>query len=485
MMVPLAASFKKYRLALLGLSMAAGLWAGSEPPVRDSIRLSAAVMVQGESAPAPFFSGDWCKVPSKKLPSSISVYLKPSNVIDSHSGPVRKAAHAALGLLGPGAAKAALDDPRLLAEAVRAWVDLNLGPPDENYEPRPYAIDLRLLLPKASQLITIGQADWPGKVRVRLALLRALGVPARACQFRGEAALEYWAQWIQDEKGPREAATKSKSKLKKGGPSKPKGEWVLDETAFAGETVEAWSMDAEDLAPALWLPEQELAYESSLERAYYSLSETTQALAALDEVKRDGRLPQEAAARALPPRQGAWLLVANHRARFSTEGAMEALDPMELLLPYRPKLASWGSQARPVPESLETLAQAFWTDRPDRIHVKKAGWTDEYKSPPPAYGMLHYASLKLRKPASVLDATLSGAKISGKLLRRNSLAPRANWQIVVTAAGLTKTAKTDAQGGFSLDLGTDLPKGGWIKVSGGDGSADQAVGDSLLLEAAP
>ena len=464
--------------------MAGPLAAGTEPPVIDSIRLSAAVLLKGETAADPEFSGEWGKAASKSLPNSIAVYLKPSNVIDSRSEGVKKAAHEALKLLGAGAPKQALEDPRLLADTVRAWVDQNFFPPDEDYIPRPYAIDPRLLLPKASRLIKLGQADQAGKVRVRLALLRALGVPARACWLRGAPALQYWAQWIED------GDDKPKPKKKSNAPSKPKGEWVLDETAFAGETPEAWALDAGDLAPAYWLPEQELAHEASLERAYFSLSETPQAMAALDYIKLNGRLPLSATARALPPHQGSWLMLANHRARFYTEGSMEALNPMELLLPYRPKLASWGSQRPPVPESLETLATAFWTDRPDRARVKKNGdWVDEYKSPPPAYGVLHYASISLRKPASVLGAKLVGNKLTGVLLRRDSLAVRSGWDITVEFKAdkpmQAKSAKTDAQGNFEIILSADELKSDWIRVAGGQGSFNASLWDSILLEGKP
>jgi hypothetical protein len=489
-MFPLTVIFRKYRLALLALSMAGHALAGSEPPIHDSIRLSAAVMVQGQSDALPSFSGEWCKVTSKKLPSSISIYLKPSNVIDSHSPVVQKAARQVLKLLGPQATKQTLEDPRLLAEAVRAWVDMNFSPPDEDYEPRPYATDLRTLLPKASRLIKISQADAPGRVRVRLALLRALGVPARACWLRGEPAVQYWAQWIKDGDEPKSSKSNSKNKKKSAGPPKVKGEWVLDETAFAGETPEAWSMDAGDLAPALWLPEQELAYTADLERAYFNLSETSIAMATLDYVSRNGHLPLSVTARVLPPRKGTWLLIANHRTRFYTEGSMEALNPMELLLPYRPRLASWGSQQRPAPESLETLATAFWTDRPDRARIKKDGqWSDDYKSPPPAYGMLHYASIGLRKPSSVLDAKRIGSQITGKLLRRDSLAPRAGWDVTLTfddaKASQSKLLKTDSQGNFQVDLDAQELQSPWIKVAGGQGSIDVARWDSILLEGQP
>jgi hypothetical protein len=458
----------------------------SEPPITDSIRVSAAVLLKGETAPAPFFSGDWAKALSKGMPTSIALYLKPSSVIDSRNLAVKKAAAQALKLLGPAAPKAALDDPRLLADCARGWVELNLGEPGEDFEPRPYSTDTRTLLPKASRLVALGQADEAGRVRVRIALLRAMGVPARAAWLRGRPALQYWAQWMRDESETPGPAKKSKAAK---GQARPKGEWVLDEASFAGETPEAWSLDAGDLAPAAWLPEQELALQGSLERAYFGLSETAAAMQALEAVRRDGALPGALRARSLPPRKGPWLMLANHRCRFYTEGSMEALSALELLLPYRPKLAAWGTQLPPRPESLETLATAFWSDRPDRVRLKKNGdWTDEYQSPPPAYGVLHYASFSLRKPASVLDAHLEGRTLVGKLLRRDSLAPRADCEITVQPLGLSRTAlaaRTGAEGAFRVELAPEDLKSPWIKVSGGQGSPDLSRWDSLLLEGLP
>src|SRR3954469_17943120 len=109
MIFPSKILWRKYRTALLGLSMAGRALMASEPPITDSIRVSAAVLLKGETAPAPFFSGDWAKALSKGMPTSIALYLKPSSVIDSRNLAVKKAAAQALKLLGPAAPKAALD----------------------------------------------------------------------------------------------------------------------------------------------------------------------------------------------------------------------------------------------------------------------------------------------------------------------------------------------------------------------------------------
>ena len=462
--------FQKYRLALAALSIAGPLWAGSEPPLLDSMRISAAVLLKAEPARPSELTGEWQKWPSKKLPLSASLYLKPSNVIDSRSEKVKKAARQALALLGRGAAKPALEDPRILADAARGWTELYLTAPDDHAQARFYAMDSRLRIPKASAIIGLGQADHEGRVRVRAALLRAMGVPARIVSLRGEAELEYFAALHSD------------------APTKLKGMWVLDATQFGGEPVEATALDPGDLAFALWKPEQELGKEAVIERAYYSLSDTAKAMADLDYVKAYGRLPLSASTRVLPPRKGSWLLLANHRARFSTEGGMEALSALDLLLPYRPRLASWGSEARPVPDSLDTVATASFSDRPSRLrNFKKGDWVDEYKSPPPAYGVLHYATFSTRKPQSVLDAKLVGGTLKGKLLRRDSLAPSAGWDVTVALSGTAKPlpdkkASTDATGEFSIELSPEELKARFLTVAGGQGSVDNTRWDSMLIE---
>lgn len=467
--------------ALLAASQA---WA--EPPIYDSLRLSAGVLVRGETAPEAHFSGEWTKKPQKNLPLSVGIFLKPSQVINSSTLKVQSAARSALRLLGP-ATNQVSSDPALLAGAVRAWVDLNLKEPGADESDRAFAVDPRLARPKASEIISRGWADHEGRVRVRLAMLRSLGVPARACWFRGAAGVQYWAQWIKDE----EDRPKAKGK----GPSQPKGQWVLDESAFRGEEVDAWSMDPGDLAVAFWEPAQELSVTSRLERAYFSISDSAQAQAGLEYAKAHGRLPPltgsgpSAAGLALPPRarggaKAEWFMLSLHQARFRAEGPMNPLYPLDLITHFRPVLKSWGLEAPPA--KLGLLGQSFWTDRPERVRLRKNAPIDEWKSPPPAIGMLHYASVSLRRPASVLEAELKGTTLTGKLLRADSLSPRTGWDIEVAfpglAGALTRTAKTDAKGVFSLPLEAPETAAEWIYLSGGTGNQKLGTWDRVLIE---
>src|SRR5688500_16819678 len=100
-------SLREYRWALtlcqVGLLLAAPLGAG--PPIYDTLRLSAAVLVRGESLAETAFSGEWTKKPAKQLPPSVAVYLKPSQVINANAPQVKEAARGALKLMG-GAATA-------------------------------------------------------------------------------------------------------------------------------------------------------------------------------------------------------------------------------------------------------------------------------------------------------------------------------------------------------------------------------------------
>src|SRR5580700_8947937 len=82
MISPLKWLVGKYRRAFLALSMAPSVLHPNAAPIIDSIRLSAAVLVKGGSPASPPFSGEWGRLPPKKLPASISVFLKPSQAVD-------------------------------------------------------------------------------------------------------------------------------------------------------------------------------------------------------------------------------------------------------------------------------------------------------------------------------------------------------------------------------------------------------------------
>jgi hypothetical protein len=487
----------KYRFALWLcqgslLLLCAGLQAGSEPPIKDHIRLVAAALLKGQSADSAVFEGEWSKLPSKKLPASVAIYLKPTKSTDYLSAPVEKAAQQVLRSLGAGDKSHALEDPALLAAALRAWLDSNIAnqaPEDE--EPRAYATDPRLVEPKASEILKRAWAGPQARVRLRVALLRALKVPARECWFRGQLGVQYWAAYLRNENGPKpKPAPKKKGSKANSGPTQPKGEWVLDETCFPGETVDAWSMDPGGLDLATWTPAQELELDSRVERAYYAVDESATAQGDLNYVRDHGHLPTAARKRAAAPRPGRagkakpWLMLVLHDARFTAEGSLAYLSPIEWMLPYRPALKNWGSEAKPSPESFESLGQVFWTDRPERVRAKNAKARDDWRSPPPAYGMLHDVFVSVHRPDAALDAELGGKKLSGKILRADSLAPKAGASVKLEfrTPDSSRELKANESGEFETTLSPTEASSAWVYVSGGSGEASALRWDGLLLE---
>jgi hypothetical protein len=456
--------------------LAAAIHAGSEPPIHDSLRLVGAALLKGESAEGLKFQGEFTVAPRKKLPSSVAVYLKSTKTIDPLNPKIEKAAAEILRALGPEAKRQTAQDPALLAEAVDAFVDAHLEvAAPEGEEIRLYAIDARLVEPRASEILKRAWAsvEGAGRLRLRIALLRALGVPARECWFRGGLGLQYWAAYLGDDGG-----------------LKLKGEWILDETCFAGEAVDAWAMDAGGLSLATWDPAQELQMVSQVTRAYYGMGEAQQAQADLDDVKNHGCLSREALRRRVAPRPGRsgqatpWIMLALHEVSFTAEGPMAYISPMEWLTPYVPHFKSWGEEAHPQSGALELLAQGYWSNRPERVRAKGSVARDDWKSPPPALGMLHYDMVNLRRPASVLEAKVQGTRLSGKLLRADSLAPRAHAELQVEFRPgplALKKIKSDANGEFSVELKPEELRSRWIYVCGGTEARDPSRWDGLLL----
>jgi hypothetical protein len=74
--------------------------------------------------------------------------------------------------------------------------------------------------------------------------------------------------------------------------------------------------------------------------------------------------------------------------------------------------------------------------------------------------------------------------VQGKLLQKNSLAPMSGSEVVVEYIDGTRTAKISTQPDGKGDYSLDLPKEakGWITVSGGRGSKDISLQDSIRLE---
>src|SRR6266705_1211942 len=73
---------QKLRQVGVLLCMAVSAHAGSEPPIHDSLRLVGATLLKGESLGKDGFRGEFTKVPKKKLPASVAIYLKSTKTID-------------------------------------------------------------------------------------------------------------------------------------------------------------------------------------------------------------------------------------------------------------------------------------------------------------------------------------------------------------------------------------------------------------------
>ena len=163
-----------------------------------------------------------------------------------------------------------------------------------------------------------------------------------------------------------------------------------------------------------------------------------------------------------------WVLTVQQQ-RLVSDGAMASMEPVDLLTPYRPHLSSWGRELRGPVREMELEAQGVLSDRPGRLRLNSAGKPkDEWKSPPPALGVLHYLSFGLRRNRSVLQAQRDGDQISGKLLRADNLSPRAGWELSVTPQGLsysTQTLSIGSDGAFSAGLGPEAAQAPWIDLS--------------------
>lgn len=422
---------------LLAFDQALAAAQAQEVP-HDQLTVQAACLDRLSLArPNPWQPG-WVLKP-KALPASAAAYLKPTPLIDAHHSRVLKAVRRLMQSLGWPSSEA-MKDADFLAQAVRAWVAEQLPQAQAEGEDlrRQEAMEPRQLLPKASALLAKGQADEEGRLRVRLALLRALGVPARSAQLRGQPALQYWAAY-----GP---------KIPK---DEPQGEWRFDEGLLPGEIEDSHSLDASELPLALWDPPQELAYESERSSAYYSLSERAQAEADLEQLRQGKALSQIAPLRALPMRPGkqdkVWefLRLSAHRAKLQAQGSIQALPELRLLLPWNAAQVK-SREAKPLALVRERLGQGLWLSRPTRLRAKKPEFLEEWHSPPPAQGMTRHASLALRRPARILFLSqVSKSQVTGVLRRADSLSPVPAATLVFEHGSLSSSAKTADDGSFT------------------------------------
>jgi hypothetical protein len=461
-------------LLLASLLAAPALADRNQAPVDDAIILTRVTLNRLElEAPVTRTAG---LLPEKKerLPLSVQPYLKPSGQLNSLSPALQKAAQKVGKRVAPGAKQ----KDRLrnsVAVAAEAWAYLNEALPvdgaqDPGSRPR---IDWRLAWDKAGEILASGKADADGRALVEVSLLRALKIPARTAWAQGRLVAQYWVA-LAAETGKAAPKAKGHKKSKSAAPKAPLGYWALMDPGVKDEDVEAWSLDNGALKRLHWAPEQELSVTRlGWHRRVYAAADSPTARAALDAVAQSGRWPAEApvavaaspsaaaltpAAQAQPDLSGAgtWYVLTQESFRLQTQGSLASAEAVDLISPYRPQLPQWGRECPPRVRALELEAQALWSDRPERLRLRGGNKPrDEWQSPPPALGVLHYLSFGLRRPGSVLQAQRNGSLLSGVILRADNLSPRAGWTLQVGPPGLSVAAQTvvvPADGHFSLSL---------------------------------
>ncbi|HTB35023.1 MAG TPA: hypothetical protein VK842_09175, partial [bacterium] len=443
---------RRILILCMGLGLAAGLAAGSEPPVRESVDLRVVSLNRLELQPQAEPAWGLLPLKSKELPTSVQLYLKPSGQLDSLSRAVQKGAAQIRRAVAPGAKqKDRLRDASLLASALRDWLDINL-PVDPSVDwARQSALDQREAWPKASAILANGKADEDGRALAAVALLRSLKVPARVALARGHWCAQYWRALQPVKEKPQPKARKGGKNKGPGAPRPPLGQWCLLDPGLNDWDVDAYSLNAGTLARVAWKPAEELsAWPLGWDRVAFANGDSLSARAAWSASLALGRL--SATAQALPlsvaataalqsVTQGSatlWVLTVQPW-RFQVEGALGPLEPVQILTGYRPDLASWGRERRGVVQEMELAAQGIWSDRPEHLRVRGGALADDWSSPPPALGVLHSYRVGLRGHQSVLQAQWLGDQLSGVLLRSDNLSPRSGWTVSATAEGLSAT----------------------------------------------
>jgi hypothetical protein len=481
---------RRLRFGLLLLP--AFLAAASAPPVHETVELAAITLNRLVLRPLPPREPGLLPSKTEWLPASVALYLKPSGQLNHHNAAVQKAAAQVRRAVAPAAAqKARLQDSAQMAAGVRAWLDEHLPlDPSVDWGSRP-ATDHRLAWPRASAILAQGRADADGRALAAVAILRALKVPARVATARGRLVCQYWQ--------PRREETAAERKARgKQGPKPPLGWWAVLDPGLHEAEIDAWSLDSGVLARMHWSPAQELSIAAEdWERAVFPAEESATARAAFEASRSLGRLTATAgAARELGPVAEAVLdgltrgtrtlyVLTVQRFRLGVDGAMASMDPVDILGPYRPHLASWGRELNGCVQEMEIEAQALWTDRPGRLRLRSNGLPrDEWKSPPPALGVLHYLSCGLRRFGSVLQAQRNGAEIEGVLLRADNLSPRAGWTLHVVPRGVTESVQSltvGADGRFRLTLNEEAAQADWVELRTPEEGGMNWRGDRQLL----
>ena len=477
-------------IILVGLALSAGLSAGTEPPVRESVDLALVSLNRLELQPQA--EPDWGLLPlkPKQLPTSVQLYLKPSGQLDSLNHGLQKGAAQIRRAVAPGAKqKDRLRDANLLAGALRDWLDINL-PLDAGVDwARQPALDERQAWPKASGILAHGKADEDGRALVAVALLRALKVPARVAAARGHWCAQYWCALppVKEKAKPGPKATKGR-KNKAAAPRPPLGQWRLLDPSLNDWDVDAYSLNAGTLARVQWKPDEELsAWPLGWERVAFAAGDSLAARVAWQSSLGLGRLSATAEARPLSLAARAalqsltqgtatlWVLTVQPW-RLQVDGALGPLDPVELCTPYRPDLASWGRERRGLVKQMELAEEGLWSDRPQRLRLHKGSQADEWSSPPPALGVLHSYRVGLKGHQSVLQAQWQGDQLTGVLLRCDNLSPRSGWTVAANPEGLSGPALTlpvSDQGRFQATVSPSANGSPWLNLtSSGDEKGD-------------
>ncbi len=409
-----------------------------------------------------------------KVPPSVAPYLRPSVAIDSQHPSILALGRKVLGRLVGCALPA---DAVLAEQAVDAVLDQALQVSlDDDISTRA-STEWRMAWDKASVILRRGATDSAGRARVKVALLRAIKIPARLAWARGQLVTQVW------QPGPKLLGPVSKNAR-----ASVAGQWLGEEALFAGELLDSWSLESGDLARLRWAPAQELSViQASVERAYFGADEAAAAQAALDHVKSYGALPSSARLRAFPRarlRPGkpvpAWLLVVQ-RHTLRAQGVLNSGE-FEALLPYRAHLASWGAEPRPGVDEFRPHDLVFWTDRPARVRLRANGLPQEgWSSPPPALGVTRLISFRYRQPNSLLSASTQAGHLRGHIDRADNLAPRASWRVVAKSLDQAWSVQgnTDAAGNFDLELPAKAK--GRVHLSSPE-AADQQRPDDLVLD---
>lgn len=485
----------KKALFLTLLALATLAWADrTQAPVLDAVWLARITLNRLELQDVPSRTPGLLPLKKGQLPLSVQLYLKPSGQLDSTNAVIQRLAAKVRKSVAPGSKqKDLLRDSVAVAQEV--WLQLEQSLPVDaalTVSASP-STDWRLAWPKASAIVKGGKADAQGRVMVEVALLRALKVPARTALAAGKPVTQYWVAIVPEPGAANEKAAprpkgkkKAKKTAKKAAPKAPLGYWAVLDPSVKDEEVEAWALDAGSLKRLVWQPQQELAVQAQgEERAIFPAGLSVAARESFRLSAELGRLSATAQGlTATPGDPGTYYVLSVERYRLEVEGAMAPMT-VDLLSPYRPQLASWGRELPSRVRTLENEAQAVWTDRPARAKLKRDGSPqDEWQSPPPALGVLHFLSVGLRRPASVLQARVKDGVLEGVILRGDNLTPRTGWDLFITPNGTTLPAQSlvvPESGQFSLSLSAAALSATALTVGTAPESGGILKGDLLVL----